>query len=238
MNDRMFYDLHIAFESDRESILKRAEELELAGICFVYNYKEESELENYLQEINRLRGKTSIDIISGVMLSGEDMEKTAKKIRKKVEIIIAQGGSYNINRLACSSEYIDVLSLPEKGRRDCGLDHVCCREAKEHNTIVELNFNELLKSAGSKRVRELYLMKELIRLCLKTSSPFIVNSGAGNPWELRSGRELSALSCILGAGVYPSLVSNSEIPEKLIKANRQKLEMPLKGVEIQNDRQA
>jgi len=236
MLERKFYDLDVVFESDREAILKRAEELEISGICLVHNYKSEPELECYIKTINELRKTTKIDIISGVKLTGEDMESTAKKIRRKVEIILAHGGNYNINRLACSSDYIDILCHPELGRRDCGLDHICCKLAKEHNTLIELNFKEVLKSEGSKRVKELFLMKEIVRLCMKTSAPFIVNSAASNPWELKGGRELSALSCTLGAGLYPSLVSNSELPEKTVLENRKKMDMPLRGVQIKYDR--
>jgi ribonuclease P/MRP protein subunit RPP1 len=232
MNERKFYDLNVAFESDRAAIIRRAKELDLSGICLVHTYKCDLDLENYLKEIDKLRKMTDIDLISGVMLKGEEIEKTARKIRRKVDIILALGGEYSINRIACSSDYIDILSCPEKGRRDCGLDQVCCKEAKDHSTIIELNFNELLKLQGSKRIPELHMMKELVRLCLKSGAPFIVNSGAGTIWELRGGRELSALSCVLGAGSYPSITANSEIPERIIMQNRQKKEMPLKGVQI------
>jgi RNase P/RNase MRP subunit p30 len=236
MNERKFYDLNIAFESDREAIIKRAQELELSGICLVHTYKGEKELEAYLKEIKRLRGLTSVDIISGVMLEGEEeMVKIAKKIRKSVDIILAFGGRYQINRLACSSDYIDILAHPEKGRRDCGLDHICCKEAKDHGTVIEINFNEILSNSGFKRLDKFHLLKESVRLCMNTQAPFIVNSGAKNIWELRAGRELTSLSCVLGAGAYPSLASNSELPERLIMNNRSKIKMPLKGVVVQNE---
>jgi len=235
MNDRNFYDLHVAFESNRKLMIERAQELELRGICFVHSYASDSELESYLDEIRQLKEKTSLDLITGVMVSGDEMEKTAKKIRRSVELIFAYGGDYKANRTACSSDYIDILSCPERGRRDCGLDHVCCKDAREHDTFIEINFSQALNSHGFRRLRQLYLMKEAVRLCTKTQTPFIVNSGARNIWELRGGRELSSLSCVLGAGLYPSLVANSEAAEKLIAKNRQKFKMILKGVVIQNE---
>lgn len=236
MSDRKFYDLHTAFEGEKEAIIKRAEELELEGICLVHCYKGEKELQDYISEILKLREKSKVQIISGVMLYGDDMEKIAQKIRKKVDLLLAYGGKYNINRAACSSDLIDILCHPERERRDCGIDHICCKEAKEHNTIIELNFRRLLTSAGSRKVRELHLMKELVRLCTKTGAPFIVNSGARTPWELRGGRELAALSCALGANLYQSLVSNSEVPEKLISENRKRVTQPLRGVYLQYER--
>ncbi|MBN2095253.1 MAG: hypothetical protein JW727_04345 [Candidatus Aenigmarchaeota archaeon] len=238
MAERKFYDLNIASGIDRVQAIKRAEELELGGICLTHCYKGESELEEYLKKIEELRSNAKLEIISGVMLNGEGMEAIAKKLRRKVDLILAYGGNYHINRLACSSDYIDLLCHPERGRRDCGLDHVCCREAHDHNTVIEVNFGQILNSSGGKRVREIYLLKEIVRLCLKSKCPFVVNSGAKTVQGMRGGRELSALSCVLGAQIYPSIVSNSDLPEQLVKMNREKTVQPLSGVYVDYEGQA
>ncbi|MCK4428795.1 MAG: hypothetical protein KAU95_00345, partial [Candidatus Aenigmarchaeota archaeon] len=203
-----------------------AEKLNLEGICIVSGL---NNLENNLEKIKTLNEKSELNIATGVMIK-EDIEKKSKELRRKVELIFVSGGDYEINRTACSSHYVDILCHPNKGRYDCGIDHVCCNEAKAHNTVIELNFRELLTAQGMEKIRELNKLKNMLRLCIKTKANFIVNSGAVDIFELRSGRELSALSFTLGATLYDALAANSEIPRKLIAKNREKMNQPLKGV--------
>ena len=229
--EHKFYDLNASVNI--ENLLERAELLGLTGICPVINSNEN--LEKYLTKIRELRKKTDLDLITGVLIQEDqnNILKKAKELRRKVEVILVSGGNYEVNRLACSSDYVDILCHPEKGRHDSGLDHICCREAKIHNTIIELNFRELLLSEGMERIKELNKMKEILRLCLRFKTRFIVNSGARELYELRSGKELSSLSFCLGAEMYDALSANSELPEKLIFKNREKMKQPLDSVYIE-----
>lgn len=236
MTERKFYDLNVVFGEENGPIIERAKKLGLSGICLVHTCSDGQRLEEYLTKLDQLRGDAGpeIELISGVLLKGANLEKIAKEIRRRVDVILASGGDYEINRMACSSDYIDILCHPEKGRRDCGIDHICCKEARDHNTLLEINFREILVSQAGQRIKKLNQMKEILRLCLKTKSPFIVNSGAREMWELRGGRELSSVSYALGAQLYPALVSNSELSERLVKLNREKKRQPLSGVYIES----
>ncbi len=230
--EHKFYDLNAS--ANIENLLERAETLGLTGVCLVMNSNEN--LEKYLTKIQELKKKTNLDLITGVLIQEDqnNILKKAKELRRKVEVILVSGGDYEINRLACSSDYVDILCHPEKSRHDSGLDHICCREAKIHNTIIELNFRELLLSKGMERIKELNRMKEILRLCLRLKTKFIVNSGAVELFELRSGKELSSLSFCLGAEMYDALIANSELAEKLIFKNREKLKQPLDSVYIEH----
>jgi len=226
--DHKFYDLHVKFTNWKESI-ERAKKLELAGICFVINSKED--IEKFLEEIDNIKNK-EIVIIKGILIDEDknNIIKVAKKYRRKFELILVNGGVYKINRIACASDYIDILSNPGRGRKDCGIDHICCKDAREHDVIIELNFRELLISQGMDRIRELNKMKEILRLCKCFNTNFIVTSGAKDIWELRGGRELCALSYSLGASLEEALNANSRFANKLIETNRRKIVQPLKGV--------
>jgi RNase P/RNase MRP subunit p30 len=228
-----FFDLNIEAKNWKE-IMKRAKDLELVGICLVINSKEN--LEEYHKKIEEIKKEAGLEIIKGILID-EDKDKiikVAKKNRKDFELILVRGGSYEINRIACSSDYIDILSNPGKGRKDCGIDHICCKDAKEHNVTIELNFRELLKAQGMNKIRELNKMKEILRLCKRFNTNFIVNSGAKEICELRGGRELAALSYSLGASLEEALFANSEFPSKLIQKNREKILQPLRGVSLEN----
>lgn len=230
--DHRFYDLHVRFSEGWKEIVERAEYIGLSGICLVVSSKED--LENYFGEIEKVKKNTSLDVVKGILIeeSKDKVVKLAKKHRKDFELVLVKGGDYELNRAACSCEYVDILSVPGKGRRDPGIDHICLKDAKENGVLMELSFRELLKAQGMDKIREMKKMKELLRLCMKTGVYFIVNSGAQNKWELRQGRELSSLSYCLGANQEEALYSNSDYAEKLVQENREKMSQPLKGVEV------
>jgi len=231
--EHRFFDLNIEFSKNWKEIIKRAEKLELAGICLVVNSKEN--LEEYHEIIEEIKRNTKLEIIKGLLIdeNKDKITKIAKKNRRDFELILVKGGSYEINRFACSSQYIDILSNPGSGRKDCGIDHICCKDAKEHEVLIELNFREILKVSGIDKIKELNKMKEILRLCKRFNTNFIVNSGAKDVYELRGGRELASLSYSLGASLEESLFANSELPLKLIQKNRNKIFQILKGVDLE-----
>lgn len=231
--ERGFYDLNVSFFD--EDLLRRAEYLGLAGICIVASPTEN--IEDYLEKIRRLREKANIDIITGVLIDEKpgNIIGLVRNLRRKVELILVSGGDYEINRIACSSDYVDILCNPGKGRKDPGIDHICCREAREHSVLIELNFRELLKSQGMDRIRELNKMKEIVRLCTKARTNFIVNSGAKEIFDLRGGRELSSFSFCSGASLADSLMANSELAERIVTKNREKMKQPLDSVFLKGE---
>ncbi len=231
--DHRFYDLHVRFSENWEEIIKRAEYIGLSGVCLVVSSKED--LRNYFNVVKEIKKNTSLDVVEGILIEEENdnIVKFAKKYRKEFELVLVKGGDYEINRSACSCEYVDILSVPGQGRKDSGIDHICLRDAKEKGVLIELKFNELLRAQGMDKIREIKKMKEIIRLCTKMKAHFIVNSGAENKWELRQGRDLSSLSYCLGANQEEALYS--DYAEKLIQKNREKISQPLKGVEIRGD---
>jgi RNase P/RNase MRP subunit p30 len=66
-------------------------------------------------------------------------------------------------------------------------------------------------------------MRKNIMLCRKYGAPVITASGSISKWDMRSGRELAALSNILGLELGHAIDSISAIPENIVKANREKL---------------
>ncbi|OYT43757.1 MAG: hypothetical protein B6U88_00170 [Candidatus Aenigmarchaeota archaeon ex4484_56] len=225
---RIFYDLHINPEEEVNRFIRRAEELGLGGICMVEDNFEN--IDNYLEKLKKLKENTKIDLITGFLINNENIEKIAKKIRRKFDLIFVSGGDYTVNRNACSSGYVDILCHPEKNRKDCGVDHICCKDAKENNVVIEVNFGELLRLEGLQKIKELNKLKEIVRICVKTKTNFIVNSGAKYIYEMRGGRELSSLSYSLGASLYEAIVANSELPMKIVSINREKKNNILNGM--------
>ena len=233
--DHRFYDLHVKFSKEWKEIIKRAEYIGLSGVCFVASSKDS--LKSYFSTMEEIKRNTKLNVVKGILIEEEyeKIVKVAKKYRREFELVLVKGGKYEINRIACSCEYVDILSAPSHGRKDPGIDHVCLRHAKENDVLMELNFMELVMAQGMDRIREIMKMKEVVRLCTKVGAGFIVNSGAWDKWGLRQGRELASLSYCLGANQEEALYSNSDYAEKLVEKNRKKMSQPLKGVEVENN---
>lgn len=228
-----YYDLHVHTslsigENSVEDVANMAKKLGLAGIGVVRYYPVSSE---------RLPKIEGIDIVSSVMLKAtepSELNKLAEKARSKTEVLMVHGGDYNINRAACENPLIDVLCHPELGRKDSGLDHICARAAHDNNVAIEINFREVLESYKRNRIYVLSAMKKNIDLCKKYETKIVSSSSAVTIWGMRSGRELAALTHLLGLDLGKSIETASTIPEQIIRENREKLAgKRIEGVRIE-----
>lgn len=219
-----FYDMHVHTtlsigENNVEEIADFAKNLGLNGIGVVRYYSG--------IKIEHLPAVDGMDIINVIMLkpaSAEELNKLADRVRTRAEILMVHGGNYDVNRAACENPLIDILCHPELGRTDSGLDHVVAKSAAENNVAIEINFREILESYKRQRVHILSSMRKNVKLCMKYEAKLITASGAISKWNLRSGRDLAALSYLLGLDLGTAIDTVSAIPEEMLKANREKLE--------------
>jgi len=218
----MFYDMHChTLQSIGENTLEEmtafAKKLGISGLGVATYYSSTTE------ELPEIEG---IDIISCVIIKPDnagDVDKIARKIRNKAEILMVHGGDYDINRAACESSLIDILCHPELGRKDSGLDHICMRAAAENNVAIELNFRQILESYKRKRVYILSSTKKNVKLAKKYGTKIVAVSGAVNKWGMRSCRELASFAYILGLDLGEAIATVSTIPEEMVRINREKL---------------
>lgn len=217
-----FYDLHVHTalsigENSVDEVVETAKKLGIIGLGIV---------RYYTGRIEKLAERKDIDLVSAVMIkpgSKEELDELAKKVRNKVEVLMVHGGDYDINRAACENSMIDILCHPELGRRDSGLDHICVKSAQENNVAIEINFREILESYKRQRVYTLSAMKRNIKLCKKYNADIITTSGAVTKWSMRGGRELAAMTHLLGLDLGKAILSVSTIPMEIVRRNREKL---------------
>ncbi len=217
----VYYDLHVHTslsigENTVEEMAEMAKRLSLSGIGIV----------RYYPNIGELPKIDGIDIISAIMIKAakpEELNGVAEKVRNKAEILMVHGGDYDVNRAACENSMIDILCHPELGRKDSGLDHICARAAHDNNVAIEVNFREVLESYKRNRIYVLSAMKKNIELCKKYSVKIVTTSSAVTKWGMRSGRELAAITHLLGLDLGKSIETTSVIPEQMLRVNREKL---------------
>jgi ribonuclease P/MRP protein subunit RPP1 len=217
-----FYDLHVHTtlsigENSVDEVTDMAKKLGLSGLGIV---------RYYTGRIEKMPEKKDIDLVSAVIIkpdSKEELDATAKKIRNKIEVLMVHGGNYDVNRAACENSMVDVLCHPELGRRDSGLDHICVKAAQENNVAIEINFREILESYKRQRIYVISSMMKNIKLCRKYNTNVITTSGAITKWGMRGGRELAAITHLLGLDLGDAISSLSTLPMEIIGKNREKL---------------
>ena len=219
----MFYDLHVHTslsigENTLDEVMEFARRFNLDGIGVVTYY------DGRIEKVPNVKG---IDIVQVVMIkpsTPDDLNQTAAKIRSKAEIIAVHGGNYDINRAACESPLVDMLCHPELGRIDSGIDHICAKAAKDNSVAIEINFREILEAAGKKRMYIMAGMRRNIKLCTHYGTKIVTTSGAVSKWNLRSGRELAAVTHLLGMELGNAIATTSIIPADLVVKNRERLQ--------------
>jgi len=218
-----FYDMHVHTtlsigENTLEEIADFAKRLGLNGIGIVRYYSGMK-----IEPLPKIEG---IDIINAVMLkpsSPDELAKQAEKVRNRAEILMVHGGNYDINRAACENPLVDILCHPELGRGDSGLDHIVVKAAADNNVAIEINFREILESYKRQRVHILSSMRKNVKLCSKYEANIITASGAISKWNLRSGRDLAAITYLLGLDLGKAIDTVTTISEEMVRINREKL---------------
>ena len=235
-----FYDLHVQSnlsggESTVEQLIDFAKRLGYAGIAICDNYQGLEKLNELKNEINKI--KTDLEVFTGVKIQAKDvneLKEILSKVREKVMIVAVSGGDYTINRAACEDPRVDILSHPEAGRFDNGLDEPCLDLATQNNVAIEINFREILNSFRKNRSYLLDHIAQNIRLCNDFRTPIIICSGAQSVWDMRVPRDLISIANILEMDIGKAFLSMSSVPLEIVNENKKTLEGKkiTEGVEI------
>jgi len=216
------FDLHVhsAFsggESDLEQLAETAKQLGFNGICFVFYYQDDRQKDILLAEMNRIGKEIGIETYLGFEARDLKELRVLTNKRRSFDILLVRGGDLELNRAACETPEVDILTHPEYQRNDPGLDHVCMKFAAKNKVAIEMNFREILISNKATRAKIMYNIKHNIEVAKKYHAPVILCSGAISHWELRSPECLISMATQLGLELKDAKKSISEVPENIIK---------------------
>jgi ribonuclease P/MRP protein subunit RPP1 len=233
------FDLHVhsAFsggESSLEQLASTAKLLGYKGICFAEYFEGENQLKKLKEEIEKVKQKVGIEIFLGFEARTVKELKFLSKIRRKFDILLARGGDLKLNREACETPEVDILTHPEYERLDSGLDHVSAKLAAKNNVAIEVNFREILISSKATRSKILANIQNNIKLAKKFKAPIILCSGALSHFELKDPYVMVSFATQLGLELKEAKEAISKIPEKIIKQalERKSEKWILPGVKI------
>ena len=205
-----------------------------AGIAICDNYQGLEKLNELKNEIDKIK---DFEVYLGVKIQAKnvnELKEILSKVREKVMIVAVSGGDYLINRAACEDPRVDILSHPENGRFDNGLDEPCLKLATDNNVAIEINFREILNSFRRPRSYTLNHISQNIMLCNNFKNPMIINSGAESIWDMRTPRDLISIANVLGMDIGKAFLSMSSVPLEIINENKRTLEGKkiTEGVEV------
>ncbi len=222
-----YFDLHVhsAFSgghSSLEQLASTAKELGYTGICFAEYFENDDQIKKLKEDIAKVSRKVGIDIYLGFEARHpKELHKLVER-RKMFDVLLVQGGDLKMNRLACETPEVDILTHPENNRNDSGLNHVLVKSAAENNVAIEVNFREIV--LASKRTRNLIMKNILnnIKLAKKFKAPIILCSGAISHFELRDPQVMISISNQLGLDLDEGENSASKIPENILKQSKER----------------
>jgi ribonuclease P/MRP protein subunit RPP1 len=221
------FDLHVhsAFsggESSLEELAKTAKLLGYKGICFVFYYQDEKQKDILLGEIDGISKKVGIETYLGFEARDLKELKFLAKKRRSFDLFLARGGEIEMNRAACETPEVDILTHPEYQRNDSGLDHVCMKFAAKNDVAIEVNFREILITNKKTRATVMANMAKNIKLAKKYRAPIILCSGAVSHWELRAPECLVSMACQLGLELNEAKKAVSEVPKNIIEKAKER----------------
>lgn len=222
-----YFDLHLhsAFsggESSIEQLATTAKELGYSGICFSEYFQSEQRLKDLKDEISKVSRKVGIEIYLGFEArNSKELHHLANR-KRMFDVLLVHGGDLEMNRLACETPEVDILTHPENRRNDSGLNHVLVKLAAENNVAIEINFREILLSTQRTRSMIMKFLSQNIILAKKFKAPIILCSGAISHWELKSPEIMISMANQLGLELKDSKECLSEIPGKIIKQGKER----------------
>ena len=140
-----------------------------------------------------------LDVVSGVELDADDVSAASGALgdlRERATLLVARGGTPELNRFIAESPRVDVLAGPMRGRGD--VNHVVVKAAERNAVHVEFDLSKVLRADGGERVQALRGLRKLRELVAHYDAPYVVSADPTSHLHLRAPRELLAVGEEIG----------------------------------------
>jgi ribonuclease P/MRP protein subunit RPP1 len=171
-----------------------------------------------------------IDVAWGVQIRAANPKALRSRVasfRNRVPFIAVSASSEDLVRAACEDPNVDVLIHSESAR--WGLGIAAARAARQNQVAIGFDLSPMIRLRGSHRIRWLWSVRRNLELARKFDLSMIITASAGSHLDLRSPRDLMALSEL--AGFKPEEAERAlRLPATLLDLNRRCWLSP--GVEL------
>lgn len=222
-----FFDLHVhsAFSGGRSSldqIAETAKSLGYSGICFSAYYEGDAQLKRLREEVSKASEKFKIKIFLGFEARNPGELEKLRQIRRRFDVLLVRGGDIKLNRLAAETPEVDVLTHPEMGRSDPGMNDVLFRLAARNGVALEVNFREVMEASKGTRAKVIRSISQNVILAKRLKAPIVACSGALSHFELKDPLVLSSFVSLLGLSPKDSAMCVSKNPEKILSESQRR----------------
>ncbi len=152
---------------------------------------------------------------SSETLKASDWGQLKQKLRQQREdnhFITVISTDHELDRRASQDPRIDVL-FPEE------FDETVAEQASENSVAVGLNFSEVLGESRKARVETISNWRDIIEICERKETDYIITTGAENEYDLRPPEGMKAFINSVGGDGDKAVEKAHQILEK----NREKL---------------
>ncbi|NJD76058.1 MAG: hypothetical protein FIB08_03035 [Candidatus Methanoperedens sp.] len=115
-----------------------------------------------------------------------------KKHKEDAGILIVKGADEYLTREAVETEGLDILLQPQK------FNNVLAKIASDNSVTLGFNIGSIIHTRGEARVRELVLMRANLKHARKYGIQMILTCDSHSHYDIRSPREMAALSGLIG----------------------------------------
>jgi ribonuclease P/MRP protein subunit RPP1 len=222
-----YFDMHVhsAFsegDSSIEQFAMQAKALGYAAICLSEFYEGRAHMEKIKAEISKAQKKSGVEILLGLEAGDSKELRRMIGMRDMFDVLLVHGGDIDFNREAVETKEVDILTHPEHGRYDSGLNHVMAKLARQNSVAIEINFNEILSSSKKTRSRVMANMRDNVALAKKYKMPIVACSGAKSHWGMRDPMVMSSVAELLGLPMGAAKDAVSRLPESIVKGIRER----------------
>lgn len=230
----IFYDFNIIPDED---VIETLEEFGFKGACIFYDSKNYLK-DNIKEEFNELNESTTLDLYHGIVIDETNPQLLRKEVQRhyrKVDLIMANGGDNNLNRIICETPQIDIINHPYMNKRNSGLNHILAKLLKENNISVNINLRNILEHRGFFRARTLNQINQLLMLQRKYDFRCILSSGSKSFYDVKSPKSMLLLSQLMDMEMDYAKKCITSNPEEIIKNITVHKESIVQGVRIIKD---
>jgi len=146
------------------------------------------------------------------------------KKHKGTDILSVTGGDESLNRAAVETEGLDILMQPAQ------FNNVLAKAAADSSVAIGFNLGSLIRLRGEARVNELIKMRKNLKHARKYHLSMVLTSDARSIYDLRSPRDMAALSGLFGMTKEEAVDAMSAAPLGILR--RKKPDYIQAGVEI------
>jgi ribonuclease P/MRP protein subunit RPP1 len=217
--------------ADAGKALELGGQLGLDMVCLVAPPGELAGLNKFREKLD-WRAKPHLALGTEIAGSPGQLRNLAARVRKSTDVVVALGGTEELNRAALETPEVDMLINHTIGGR-CGINHVLARLARKNGVAIGLDLNQLMNSYRLGRIQGFSAMAEAAGAARRFGAPITLTSGARDPWDMRSPSELIAMGRLLG---LTEAEARQGLSDSMVRENRKRLSgkwiMP--GVEIED----